>query len=76
MPSLSSRAMSIAGSIGRSSGGESRRNSVRTESGRRESTYTEMADGERGMVLDIPQEKEKGMMKRLSSIMRRDSGAS
>jgi hypothetical protein len=35
-----------------------------------------MGDGERGMVLEIPQEKEKGMMKRLSSIMRRDSGAS
>lgn len=82
--SLSSRAKSFAGSIGRSSNSSSKRDSVRTESGRRGSVIVDSAsingmadmDEERdrgGMVLDIPQEKDKGVLKRLSSIMRRDS---
>jgi hypothetical protein len=85
--SLTSRARSFAGSMGRSSNSSSKRDSIRTENGKRGSMIIDSAsvvgldrdgEGERekgGMVLDIPQEKDKGVLKRLSSIMRRDSAS-
>lgn len=90
--SLSTRARSFAGSIGRSTStsNSSRRDSVRTENGNgngngnsRKAIDNVSVSGESdvtgggtgGGVLDIPQEKDKGVLKRLSSIMmRRDSG--